>query len=309
MCTANAGGALKDRRQLMSPFIAANGGVAQSSKLVASWNCYIETSMHTTCHLKGHDCTECARLAIAFDSGDRRQWACITDVPEELRLKHQAKAPAPEAMQRSGEKTGRGGARAGAGRPSELEKAAKMCQPLNFKRARTGSLHSAPEEEEQLEEEEPEEQPEEQPEEEPEEEPMVEEPMVPPEEEPMVPPEEEPIGLVKTHSSAAADDDDVARSELAVLLSKQMSLTCGALESAFQSFFSKLESKVESERVEAIVAIEAARDEAGDKILELQRLLKAHKQIDVLRNEYSAVLPSSGNVRLVSYSVSYSNLR
>ena len=209
-------------------------------------------------------------------------------------------------MQRSGEKTGRGGARAGAGRPSELEKAAKLCQPLNFKRARTGSLHSAPEEEEeQLEEEEPEEQPEEQPEEEP----MVEEPMVPPEEEPMVPPEEEPIGLVKTHSSAAADDDDVARSELAVLLSKQMSLTCGALESAFQSFFSKLESKVESERVEAIVAIEAARDDAGDKILELQRLLKAHKQIDVLRNEYSAVLPSSGNVRLVSYSVSYSNLR
>jgi hypothetical protein len=50
-------------------------------------------------HQEGPDCGACAALQTTFESGERRQWASLADVPEGLRMAHQA--PEQEEMQRN----------------------------------------------------------------------------------------------------------------------------------------------------------------------------------------------------------------
>jgi hypothetical protein len=200
-------------------------------------------------------------------------------VPDDLRTAHQA--PEHEVMQRddgnsddtdaaSSQTEGRGGARVGAGRRSNLEKAAESMQGqkrLDFKRPRIEE-HPAPEEE---------------------------------------PVDNGPVD--NDESSSMADRDDAHVSEvLAESLAQQLKVTVSALEATLQGFVASLRAEYADDLDEVKGAIAAARDEAGRKIAKMQRLLKAHTQLDVLGNECTAVL-ASGKVRLGFYSVGYINLR
>jgi hypothetical protein len=106
-----------------------------------------------------------------------------------------------------------------------------------------------------------------------------------------------------------ADRDDAHVSEvLAESLAQQLKVTVSALEATLQGFVASLRAEYADDLDEVKGAIAAARDDAGRKIAEMQRLLKAHTQLDVLGNECTAVL-ASGKVRLGFYSVGYINLR
>jgi hypothetical protein len=226
-------------------------------------------------HQNGPDCGACAALQASFQNGERRQWLCLSDVPEDLRAAHQA--PEQEEMQRddvtdaaSARAEGRGGARAGAGRRSNLDKAAESMrgQPkLLLKRARIEE-HPAHEEE---------------------------------------PVDNGPVDNDEYCSMADRDDAHVS-GVLAESLTQQLKVTVSALEATLQGFVASLRAEYADDLDEVKSAIAAARDDAGRKIAEMQRLRKAHTQLDVLGNECTAVL-ASGKVRLGFHSVGYINLR
>jgi hypothetical protein len=196
-------------------------------------------------------------------------------VPEELRTAHQA--PEQEEMQRDvvnsddtddapARTEGRGGPRAGAGRQSNLERAAESMEGqkrLTFSKRPRVEEHPAP--------------------------------------------EEEPVDNDEYFSMADRDDADVS-GVLAESLSQQLKVTVGALEATFQGFYTSLRAEYADDLDEVKSAIAAARDDAGREIAKMQRLLKAHTQLDVLGNECTAVL-ASGKVCLGFHSAAYINLR